>query len=270
MKSKITLLIAFLISATHVFAQTESPYKTSWKTDGLAIAGGVGLSALGLSLIKNKKDLTDSEVNALTKDDVFFMDRFSAGDFNDKADKDSYIPFYGSFAAVPVLMLLNKNERNHAGQVMTLFIESMSITGALFSLSAGAVQRSRPFVYNTSLPMGDRTDSDAQRSFFAGHTAATATATFFAAKVFSDFNPDSKAKPYVWAAAAVVPAAVGYMRLRGGQHFLSDNLLGYGIGAGVGILVPHLHKKTNTTGLSVAPFGGNGVQGASLTYTLKK
>jgi hypothetical protein len=30
------------------------------------------------------------------------MDRFSAGDLNDKADKDSYIPFCESFAAVPI------------------------------------------------------------------------------------------------------------------------------------------------------------------------
>ena len=270
MKLKVVIFFALLICCSHVFAQSESPYKTSWKADGLAIAGGVGLSALGLSLIKNKKDLTEAEVNALSRDDVFFMDRFSAGDFSDKADKDSYIPFYGSFAAVPIIMLLNKNERNHAGQVMALFVETMSVTGALFSITAGSVERSRPFVYNTSLPMAERTDSDAQRSFFAGHTAATATATFFAAKVFSDFNPDSKARPYVWAAAAVVPAAVGYMRLKGGQHFLSDNLLGYGIGAGVGILVPHLHKKANTSGLSIVPFGGTGVQGASLMYTLGK
>lgn len=270
MKSKIILFLSLLIFTNNLFAQTESPYKTSWTKDGLAIAGGVGLSALGLSLIKNKKDLTVAQVNALSTDDVFFIDRFAAGDFSEQADKDSYIPFYGSFAAVPIIMLLNKNERHHAGQVMALFVETMSVTGALYSITAGSVQRSRPFVYNTSLPMGDRTDSDAQRSFFAGHTAATATASFFAAKVFSDFNPDSKAKPYVWAAAAVVPATVGYLRLRGGQHFLSDNLLGYGIGATVGILIPHLHKKTNNTNLSILPFGGRGTQGLSMTYVFGK
>ena len=263
------LFLALLISCTQVMAQTESPYQTSWKTDGLAIAGGVGLSALGLSMIKNKKDLTEAEVNALSKDDVFFIDRFAAGNYSSKANDDSYIPFYGSFAAVPVIMLLNKNERNHAGQVMALFVETMSVTGALFSITAGAVQRSRPYVYNTGREMSHRMNSDSHRSFFAGHTAATATATFFAAKVYSDFNPDSKLKPYVWAAAAAVPAAVGYMRLRAGRHFLTDNLLGYGIGAGVGILVPHLHKKTNNSGLSMTPFAGPDAQGLSFTYSLK-
>ncbi|NEU07975.1 phosphatase PAP2 family protein [Flavihumibacter sp. R14] len=268
MKTK-TLLLAFLLLSTKLLAQSESPYKTSWKTDGIAIAGGIGLSTLGLNMIKDKKDLTEADINTLSKEDVFVLDRFSAGYYNEKADDNSYIPFYGSFAAVPVIMLLNKNERNHAGQVMTLFVETMSITGALFSITAGAVERSRPYVYNTGVEMSHRMDSDSQRSFFAGHTAATASATFFAAKVFSDFNPDSKARPYVWAAAAAVPAAVAYMRLRAGQHFLTDNLLGYGIGAGVGILVPHLHKKSNNSGLSMTPFTSDKVHGVSLTYSMR-
>ena len=125
-----------------------------------------------------------------------------------------------------------------------MFIETMSAAAASFTIAAGLVQRSRPYVYNTSVPLAERQDSDSQRSFFAGHTTATAAATFFAAKVFTDFNPDSKLKPYVWAAAATVPAVVGYMRLRGGNHFLTDNLLGYGVGAACGILIPQLHKKT--------------------------
>lgn len=241
MKSITTTLLALIITFS-AFAQNDSPYKTSFKADGPIILGSLGLGYLGLNMIKNKDALTVSEAMAKTPDDVNGFDRFSAGDFSEKADKDSYIPFYASFAA-PVVMLLNKNESKKAGQIMVLFTESMAITGAMFSLTAGSVQRSRPFVYGTEAPLDKRMDKDSQRAFYAGHTAATATATFFLAKVFQDFNPDSKAKPYVWAAAALVPASVGYLRLRAGQHFLSDNLLGYALGAGVGILVPQLHKK---------------------------
>ena len=143
----------------------------------------------------------------------------------------------------------------------------MAITGAMFSISAGAIQRSRPLVYGSAAPMEKRMDKDSQRSFYAGHTAATATATFFLAKVFQDFNPDSKAKPFVWAAAALVPASVGYLRLRGGQHFLSDNLIGYALGAGVGILVPQLHKKGSTTNFSLSPSINPNYKGATVVYT---
>jgi len=39
------------------------------------------------------------------------------------------------------------------------------------------------------------------------------------------------------------PAYVGYLRYRGLKHFPTDILMGYIIGAGSGILIPHLHKK---------------------------
>jgi len=64
-----------------------------------------------------------------------------------------------------------------------------------------------------------------------------------------------------WAAA--VPAAVGYFRMEAGKHFLTDVLLGYSIGATVGVLVPELHKKAGGRGLSVLPLQGLNVNGHS-------
>jgi membrane-associated phospholipid phosphatase len=265
MKSISTIFLSLLVSFS-ALAQNDSPYKTSLKVDGPIILGGLGLGYLGVNMIKNKASLTTAEVLAKSPDNVNGFDRFSAGNFSEKADKDSYVPFYASFAA-PIVMLLNKNEIKKAGQIVVLFTESMAITGAMFSISAGAIQRSRPLVYGSAAPMEKRTDKDSQRSFYAGHTAATATATFFLAKVFQDFNPDSKAKPFVWAAAALVPASVGYLRVRGGQHFLSDNLIGYALGAGVGILVPQLHKKGSTTNFSLSPSINPDYNGATVVYT---
>lgn len=267
MKPIISIIFSFLLFFS-AFAQESSPYETSLKVDGPIILGSLGLGFLGLNMIKNKDGLNASELASKSKDDVNGFDRFTAGNFSERADRDSYIPFYASFAA-PVVMLLNKNEGKKAGQILVLFTESMAITGALFSISAGSIQRSRPLVYSTSAPMDKRMDSDSQRSFYAGHTAATATATFFLAKVFQDFNPESRARPYVWAGAALVPAAVGYLRLKAGQHFLSDNLLGYAVGAGIGILVPQLHKKGSSSSFSISPSMNPDYKGATLLYSLK-
>ena len=272
-KYYLVFTMTLIMVGNQVFSQSESPYQTSFKVDGPAVAAGLGLSYLGFTLIKNKSDLTSAELANKSKDDVFFIDRFSAGNYREKADKDSYIPFYGSFAVAPIVALIDKNQRSHYGQVSVMFLETMSAAAASFTIAAGLVQRSRPLVYNTSLPIESpdelRKDKDEQRSFFAGHTTATAAATFFAAKVFSDFNPDSKLKPYIWTAAAAVPALVAYQRLRAGKHFLTDNLLGYGVGAACGILIPQLHKKTNQTNLSVAPVVGFNYQGMGLTYKFK-
>ncbi|MDF3079361.1 MAG: PA-phosphatase [Sphingobacteriaceae bacterium] len=256
----------FILLAGTASAQTESPYKTSFKVDAPAIAVGVGLTALGVSQMKNKTALTAAEASALTKNDVNGFDRGTAGNYSESADNASYIPFYASFA-MPVVMLLNKNEGSKAGQIMALYVETMAATGAIYTLTAGNVYRNRPFVYGTEALLSKRTDKDARRAFFAGHTAATASATFFAAKVFQDFNPDSKARPYVWAAAAAVPAVVGYYRMKAGMHFLSDNIVGYAVGAGVGVLVPQLHKKTVKGDFSVVPMMAPGYHAAALTYT---
>ncbi len=247
MKLKSYLLFLLLICFQfNLSAQqiNESPYETDLIKDGIWITAGVGLNVVGVLLIQNKPALTEAELNALSRDDIWGVDRWAAGNYSEKANSDSYIPMFTSFG-LPLALLLNENERSHAGQLSVLFVESMATTGALFTLTAGLVHKSRPLVYNTSIPIEDRIGNDEQRSFYAGHTAATASATFFAAKVFHDFNPDSPWKPAVWGVAAAIPATVGYLRIKAGKHFLSDNIIGYVVGAASGIIIPEIHKKKN-------------------------
>ena len=244
------------------------PYKTSFKKDAPVIAISLGLTYLGNNLIKNKKPLTDADLANYTKDKVPFFDRSSAGFYSDKINKDSYIPFLGSFAT-PLLMILNKNESRNASYILVMYIESLSITSALFTMAAGTINRPRPLVYGTIASADERKNKNNQRSFFAGHTAATASATFFAAKVFQDLNPDSKAKSIVWIVAATVPAVVGYMRYKSGFHFLSDNLLGYVVGAASGILIPEWHKSKAYKNMSFIPQIGKDFKGFSFVYNIK-
>lgn len=248
----------------------ESPYSTSWAVDGPWLGASLGLNVLGFKLIQDKEDLTLEEMNNLDKDDVLGIDRFIAGNYNEKADDISYYPFYGSFA-VPVVMMFTPDLNQHAGQISIMFLESMATTGAIYTLTAGLVHRPRPLTYNTNLPDNLRREAGAQRSFIAGHTAATASATFFAAKIYNDFYPDSRARPYVWTAAAAIPAWVAYLRSESGKHFLTDNIAGYLVGAASGILIPELHKKKNEN-MKLAPamgldLEGNEYQGVSFEYS---
>lgn len=269
MRKQLLLILTLFQFSLAGFAQQESPYKTSFKVDGPITIGGVAVSGLGLYLLSNKDGLSDAEVNGLTKNNVNKFDRFSAGNYDESAKKLSNIPFYSSFA-LPITLLFDKKVYGNAPQVLLLYGETMAITGSFYAMTVGTVYRKRPLVYGANTPLDKKTTKNAQNSFFAGHTAATASALFFAAKIFNDFNPDSPWRPVVWGVAAAVPASVGYLRLKAGKHFLSDNLIGYAIGTTVGILVPHLHKKTNISGFSLAPtynyIEGNGV---ALSYSLK-
>ena len=272
------LILTFTISfstysqsfGTTTSNHSESPYEISWAVDGPWVGVSVGLNVLGFTLIQNKDELSLEEMNALDKNDVIKIDRFLAGRYDESADELSYYPFYASFAVPVVMMLADGNMRTNAGQISVMFIESMATTGAAFTLTAGLIHRPRPLTYNTSLPDNLRREASAQRSFIGGHTAATAAATFFAAKIYHDFYPDSAARPFVWTAAAAVPAWVGYLRSKSGKHFLTDNIAGYLVGAASGILIPEFHKKENEN-LRMSPamgidLNGNEYQGLSLEY----
>ncbi|MFT2007290.1 phosphatase PAP2 family protein [Pontibacter sp. 13R65] len=269
MKLNILLLLLLLTCGFSLQAQDNSPYKTNWKVDGPVTAVGMGLSYYGLTLMQDKAGLTQEQIGQLNRNDVNSFDRFSAGWDSEQAKTLSDIPFYTSFA-MPFLWVMNDNIRSNAGQVFALYVETMAVTGALFTMTNGLNPRTRPMIYSADVDMAEKMRANSRNSFYAGHTAASASASFFFAKIFHDFNPDSPARPYVWAAAAAVPATVGYLRLRAGKHFLSDNIIGYTLGAAAGILVPQLHKKTNKMGLSIAPVMGNFMgyryDGAALGY----
>src|SRR4029077_16601723 len=92
------------------------------------------------------------------------------------------------------------------------------------------------------VPLSARKGATVKESFFSGHTSNAATATFFGARVFTDLRPHSKLVPFVWIAAAGVPAFTAYSRYKAGKHFPSDVVVGYIVGASIGYFVPQLHK----------------------------
>ena len=222
--------------------QAPSPYTTRFAVDAPITLGLAGLSATGLYLVKQKHILTAAELAALDRRNVLLIDRFSAGWYSDRAQVISDGFCYGTLALVPALLAFEPNVHGRYGQVAGLYLETMTATAAIFTLTVGTVYRFRPYLYGTE-GGSKRSGPVATDSFFGGHTAHTATATFFAAQVFHDFNPGSAAQPYVWGVAAAVPAVVAYFRVRAGKHFLTDNLVGYAIGATVGVVVPRLHHN---------------------------
>ncbi len=246
-------------------------YHISWKVDAPVTGAGIGFSVLGLHLIQNKDSLTASEAASKTRSDILGFDRGNAGFYSESANTNSYYPFFAGFAMPLIFVVADKTERQQAGKILVMYTESLAITSALYTMAAGTVQRSRPLVYpdkneNFNAPLSKRLSNNSQRSFYAGHVAATASASFFAAKVFSDLHPDSKLKPYIWGVSAALPVVTGYYRYEAGQHFLSDIIIGYVIGAGSGILVPELHKSKSFQHVAISPAVWPGAKGISIAY----
>jgi hypothetical protein len=232
--------------------QAPSPYRTRFGQDAPLTLALAGLSATGLYLVQRKRVAMPAELAALDRAQVPGLDRFAAGRFSTRAQATSDVLCYGTLAAVPALLAFDPAAHGRYGQVAGLYVETMATTAAIFTLTVGTVHRFRPYLYG---PAGGRLRGGAvaANSFFGGHVAHVATATFFAAQVFHDFNPGARAQPYVWGAAAAVPAVVAYFRIRAGKHFLTDNLVGYAVGASVGVLVPRLHRTGEAMPLTALP-----------------
>jgi membrane-associated phospholipid phosphatase len=228
-----------------------------------------GWTIYGFTQVYSKDNSTTEQIQNLNVNNINGFDRWAADVYSEKAAKTSDLIFYGSMP-LPALLFLDKKMSKDAGKISFLYLEAMSITGLLYTGATYLSDRYRPYAYNPNVPMGDRLEGGAKNSFFAGHVALVGTSTFFMAKVFSDYHPESKSKWLFYTGAAVATGATAYLRHRGGRHFPSDIVLGAAVGTLSGILVPHFHKnkKLKNSGLSIMPFTGQS-HGLALVYKFK-
>ncbi len=238
---KIFLLLFCVFLVFRLDAQ-NSPYELSWKVDGPILGTGLGLVGTYIYMESNTKTLTENDILTLDANQVPRWERWATR-YDSKASRKmtDYI-MYPSFA-MPTTLLASAKIRSDKWTVPVMAIESMVLTASFTGLTKATVLRTRPFVYNDAVNMDRKLEKEARYSFFSGHTAQVANATFFTAKVYADYYPDSKWKPLIWTAAAALPTATALGRIFGGKHFPLDVIIGYVLGAGTGWLVPHLHKK---------------------------
>ncbi len=233
-------LLVFLSAG--VSLEGQSPYELNWKKELPVLSGGFTLLGIGGELEENLAGYTLHQLESLELPAATpYLDARATGYWSPTAQTWSDHLLHGSMA-LPIVLLLDADIRSDAGNIGVLLSETVLITQGLTVFSKNLFKRNRPFLFNDEAPLAAKQDLNARQSFFSGHTSTTASLTFFTAKVWSDYHPDSRWKSLVWIAAAIVPAATGYLRYRGGKHYASDVLAGYALGATTGILIPHFHK----------------------------
>lgn len=268
-------------------AQPEQfPYSLYWKKEILITGAGFALQKGG-TFIGNTRDYYNYDYGDAERRRIPFCDKWSVNYFSENAAKKSDV---AKRSGNVMALLIVSNEflndlksfdpntprvsrrlwQSRGIIVLTMFAETKLITSGMINISKGVVHRFRPYVYSHNHP-GEESTVYSTQSFFSGHTAKTAAAAFFAAKVYSDIYPDSKWKNVIWVTAATIPAVTGALRIKAGRHFLSDVVLGYTVGAAVGLLVPHLHKnkKNEPRNVQLLPLYNKDVKGISLKYAIK-
>lgn len=211
----------------------------------------------GFSKIYNKDRLTVEEVESLDPRNVNRFDRSATKHNSESATKVGDYLFYGSMP-LPLLFLFDKKIRKDYPKVLTLYLETMGVTGIIYVTAVHFGDRYRPYTYNPTTPMDFKLRGGSRNSFFAGHPSLVGTSTFFMATVYADYHPESKIKWVFYSVAAAATASTAIARYLGGRHFPTDLLIGVTLGPLSGILIPHLHRnkdlsKRKTT---VLPFFG--------------
>ena len=243
MKISLICFLANLLLVNPGLAQ--SPYKTNtFFKEGIIIGSGLATFGFAHWKLKRTSALTEAQIMACSKEDVFALDRYSLNHYNEKSRKLSDRILFSSFAIPFTLLAVNKT-RDDFGKVGLFLAQSIIVNTALTDLAKSFAKRKRPFVYNAMVDLPPKLEKDARASFYSGHTSTVAAMYFLTAKIYADFHPESKFRPVVWTAAVLIPATQGFLRMNGGKHFLTDVLTGFVMGSVIGFLIPEIHKIGN-------------------------
>jgi hypothetical protein len=270
--------LAVLIYCTTTFSQDSARvprkkiYHVNYITGSLIIAGGLASDYPAIGRIKNKSNLTNSEILDLNPNLVNPLDRWAI------EQNPSQYKMYSKlsdnieppiFIVLPALLGLDKKIRQDWLDLLFMYVEGHVITFTFYNyswLGPTFQNKFRPITYYSSLPMSDRTTGNNRNSAYSGHTASVAYTSFFVAKVYCDYHPD--ASKFLWYTLAVIPPlAMGYIRVKALAHMPSDCMTGLTVGALVGIVLPQLHKF-KCKGIALGMMNIPGAQGLDVCWTL--
>lgn len=241
------LLIILLMIGFNNYAFPQAPLKSFDTNDGLVIGLGAALD-IGLRLIKTKNK-KGSSVRGLRNRSPFENTAINNLSLNAKKGSDVFL-----LGVAPTGYLASQFVYDDPERSVYLTFESMLITDITNLLAKKLVKRRRPFTYREDIKPDEECHAynedhtNANLSFYSGHTSHVATFVFFTNTMLWYYKPEFRSKDWAWIATALIPAVVGYQRVRAGKHFPSDVMVGYLAGAAIGYLVPKMHERDVESG----------------------
>jgi len=262
---KFILVLVIFFSLT-ISAQNKSNDSFPFELDGFKEAAifTTGLALSTSFLLKPYSDLTAQDIAVFDPGSVNAFDRYSTTRSSKNLDIAGDVVIY-SLAAVPLSFLglksINKDFRS-AFTFLVMYAESTMLINGLTRTLKISFRRKRPYVYNDSLTIKERMDSENQLSMPSNHTANAFNSAVFMSTVFTLTYPDSKWVPVVWSLSMSAAATVGILRIFSGKHYPTDVLVGALLGTVTGLAIPFLHWKKKKS-VVIIPVAGDGFAGVS-------
>jgi membrane-associated phospholipid phosphatase len=242
--------------------------------DGALLLGTLGFAG-SLELVLSTGEIRPQQIDAnFNTSNLLGIDRGAVSQNVDPhASTYSNVGLFGAiaFAALDPILTGFRDGSEAAIVDAFMYAEAASMAWGLSDIAKVAVRRPRPIAYINRaayLSAGgnpatyDNTSTDSSLSFFSGHAAVTSSITA-AATYLSFARSPHTARPWITLlAGSALTAFVSIERVRAGAHFPTDVLAGAFAGAGVGLVVVHLHREDTLqqrpvwVGMNPAPGGG--------------
>ena len=238
----ITILIVALFAGTS--ASDTGFFSHGYSCDIAVISAGAGLWALGKYQINHAPR---PDPLAEKTDDIPAIDRFATKYYSETVSdySDMSIEITGVLSLVTLLTAYSGPQGGieKLARGFVIYAETMLLVDGLTDVAKGTFNRSRPLVYNDSVPMGKRSTRFAAQSFWSKHAATAFANAVFAGYTFQRLHPDSRWTRYVWCAGLTSAAATAVLRVRAGMHFPTDVAAGAAVGSCIGWAIPKVHEK---------------------------
>lgn len=251
-KAIFPFILSLFFTLNFSFSQTreKEPFKLDESEETVIIGAGSAVGLTALIIMFNNDKLTEEEINSLNPEDVNSFDRIAIGPY--QGDVLGDVLFYSSFL-LPLTFLTNEDMKEDFSTLSLIYGEVVLINASINGLVKGLTKRTRPYIYDDNSPIKEKYKVEARYSFYSGHTSFSASNSFFTAKVFSEYLTDNTAKTLIWSAAALIPAVTGFSRVNTHNHFPTDVIVGYIVGAAIGYLLPEIHKFDHESSGSAIP-----------------
>ena len=230
--------------------------RMTFDIDPIADSGIIAVSlgfAGTLELINSTGEIRPQQIRTpFNRSNLFFIDRAVIAQTPDHQAATNSTIGLGAALAFAVIDPILSGVREKSVQTgladAFMYAESISLTMAMTNIVKMAVRRPRPIAYieaeanQKDMKPVDNNSTDSALSFFSGHAAITATVSATASYLAFARAPRT-ARPWITlGVGTALTTFVSIERVRAGKHFPTDVIAGTIAGAGIGLLVPHLHR----------------------------
>jgi membrane-associated phospholipid phosphatase len=246
-------------AAAHDPCDDAIKFKADPLGDGALLAASLGFAGLSEAIIStgeirpqqidatfDTKRLLGIDQAAISQIVDTSADAFSNGGL--------YLAF--GFAALDSVLSGIRGGRDAALVDLTLYSEAIAFSWGLTNLAKIGFRRPRPIAYierDRAILAGqdpatyNNTSTDSTLSFYSGHTSTTATIAAAATYLAFARSPHTMRPWATLAGGVLLTSFVGVERVRNGSHFPTDVIAGAFAGAGIGMLVVHMHRHDSDT-----------------------